>query len=246
MSINPKSSLAIIIALNLLPIWGVLEWGWTPFMVFYLFWIETLIIAVFNALKIFFCRGDEYESRLEISNHSLAGIHVKYSSHFGKALSYLTIRIFVFFFYLIFIIVFIGFVMSKDSNDHQVFETVFFFNKTFNYTLLGFILNQAGLFIFNFILNDEFKRTHPSDFAAIFDGRQVIIHVAVVVAGVFGGFFGNTISNDKKFNQMAVYLFAISVFCIVKIIYEVIKYKGIKLKMDERSEVENKKSPALG
>ena len=113
-------------------------------------------------------------------------------------------------------------------------ETLFFFNKTFNLALLGFILQQAVEFIFNFILNDEYKRTHPSDFAAIFDGRQIIIHVAVVVGGGFGGFFGGRFTDNPSHNQMAVYLFVITVFCLVKIFYEVMKYKGLIMKMETR------------
>ncbi len=231
---NQAPSLPILIALNLLPIWGVWQWGWTPFVVFYLFWLETLIIAFFNTLKIFFCRGDEYESRLETSNHNFAQIHVKYGSHLGKAISYLCVRIFIFFFYLLFIVVFIGFVNSAKSDSHQVMEIMFFFNKTFNFALLGFILNQAIQFIFNFILNDDYKRTHPSDFAAIFDGRQVIIHVAVVLGGVLGAFIGNTMSQRPVSNQMMVYLLIISIFCLTKIVYEVVKVKGIEMKFETR------------
>ena len=227
-------SLTIIILLNLLPIWGVWQWGWTPFVVFYLFWLETLIIAFFNFLKIIFCRGDEYDNRLEISTHKFADIHVKHGSHLRKAFAYLFVRIFIFFFYLLFIVVFIGFIMSKNSNSHEVMETLFFLNKTFNLALLGFVIHQSVEFIFNFILNDEFKKTHPSDFAAIFDGRQVIIHVAVVLGGVFGGMVGGRFSGNTGSNPMFVYLFVISIFCAVKIFYEVIKYKGVVIKMTER------------
>lgn len=226
-----ETNMTLLIALNLLPIWGVWQWGWTPFMVFYLFWLETLIISGFNALKIVFCRGDEYENKLENSNHKFSDVHVKWGSHIAKAFSYFVIRVGIFFFYLLFIVVFIGFIMSGNDDDKQVMSTLLFFNKSFNYALLGFILNQAIQFIFNFILNDDFKRTHPSDFAAIFDGRQIIIHVAVVIGGVFGGFVGGAFTHDSSPTtptyQMAVYLFVISVFCVVKTIYEVMKFKGI-------------------
>lgn len=206
-------------------------------MVFYLFWLETLIISVFNALKIFFCRGDEFDTKLETSTHKYAGVHVKYGSHFGTALGYLIVRIGIFFFYLIFIVVFIGFIMTAESSGHEVMNTLLFFNKSFNYALGGFVLNQAIQFIFNFLLNDDFKRTHARDFAAIFDGRQIIIHIAVVIGGVFGGFFGGAFSNDTggfHANQMTVYLFVISIFCLVKTIFEVLKYKGLTMNMMTR------------
>ncbi len=214
----------------MLPIWGVWQWNWTPFMVFYLFWIETLIISFFNALKIIFCRGDEYENRLEMSTHKYALFHVKFASHIRKALAYLLVRIGIFFFYLIFIVTFIGFMMSANSDHYEIMETLLFFNRSFNYALLGFILNLGIHFVLNFILNEEYKQTHPSDFAAIFDGRQIIIHVAVVIGGVFGGFFGDVFSQSSQnhhLNQMTIYLFVISVFCIVKTLFEVFKFKGV-------------------
>jgi hypothetical protein len=241
MTNKKPGSLALIILLNLLPIWGVWQWGWTPFMAFYLFWIETLIIAFFNTIKILFCRGDEYDQHLEASKHKYADIHTNFGSHIRQALGYLFVRLFIFFFYLIFIVVFIGFLTSGPGSGQGVLETMFFFNKTFNYALLGFVLNQAIDLIFNFILNDEYKKTHPSDFAAIFDGRQVIIHVAVVIGGVFSGFFDKfTASSEHK--HMITSLFVISVFCLVKVIYEVLKYKGIAMIKGMRVE----KSPSIG
>jgi hypothetical protein len=215
-------SLPLIIALNLLPVAGLLWWGWTPFSVFYLFWIETLIVAFFNFLKIIICRGDEYDVKIEKGNSKFGSLHVNYASHFGKAIRYLMVRIFIFCFYLIFIVTFIGIISSSSQDRHVNFEIGFFQNRSFNFALLGFVIAQALQFIFDFILNNEYQHTHSSDFASIFDGRQVVIHVAVVLGGVIGGFAGEHIGRGW------LSVIVILIFCLVKTIYEVVKFKGAK------------------
>ena len=44
-------SLAILIALNALPIYGVLNWGWQSFDLIFLYWLENLIIGGFAILR---------------------------------------------------------------------------------------------------------------------------------------------------------------------------------------------------
>ncbi|MGG9972723.1 DUF6498-containing protein [Ferruginibacter sp. SUN002] len=232
-NIQQRPSLLFLIAINLIPIWGVLHWGWTPFYVFYLFWLETLIVSVFNTVKIIACRGDEYENKLHDSTHKYAGIHVNYLSHIGKGLRYFFIRLFIFFFYLLFIVVFIGMFLTHRSGDNSIgmMKVFLFQDAEFNYTLLAFIINQIGLLIFDFYGNGNYKRVHSSDFASIFDGRQLVIHVAVVLGGVLG-------AQDKIFNTKMdptyTSIIVVSIFCIVKSIYEVFKYNQEKDLMEKR------------
>jgi hypothetical protein len=222
-------SLPLIIALNLLPLAGLLWWGWTPFSVFYLFWIETLIVAFFNFLKIIICQGDEYDISLEKGNSKFGSIHMHYGSHIGKAFRYLGVRIFIFFFYLLFIVTFIGVINSGSEERLTNFQMLLFLNRSFNFALLGLVIGQALQFIFDFILNDEYLHTHPGDFASIFDGRQVVVHVAVVLGGVLGGFVGKQ-TNGEIWVSMVV----VGIFCVAKTIFEIIKYKGTKNIFTER------------
>ena len=46
-----SSSIAILIALNALPLYGVLAWGWQSFDLIFLYWLENLIIGVFTVLR---------------------------------------------------------------------------------------------------------------------------------------------------------------------------------------------------
>ncbi|UEG49818.1 DUF6498-containing protein [Ferruginibacter lapsinanis] len=235
-NINQRPSVFFIFLLNLVPIWGVIHWGWTPFYVFYLFWLETLVVSIFNAIKIIACRGDEYDVKLHSSNHKFADIHVNHWSHIGKALRYFFIRLAIFFFYLIFIVVFIGFFASNKTGGSglSILNVIIFRNETFNYTLLAFILNQVGQLIFDFYSNGDYKKVHPSDFASIFDGRQLVVHVAVVLGGVIGA-QGKIFNTKIEPNYVAIIV--VSIFCVVKSIYEVFIFKQQQSMIEERQKI---------
>ena len=44
-------SIAVLIALNALPLYGVIAWGWQSFDLIFLYWLENLIIGVFTLLR---------------------------------------------------------------------------------------------------------------------------------------------------------------------------------------------------
>ena len=229
--IQQRIYILFIIALNLIPIWGVLYWDWTPFYVFYLFWLETLIVAIFNTFKIIGCRGHEYSEKLHKSGHKYSGLHVNYASHTGKAIRYLLIRIGIFCFYLVFIVAFIGITAGKKNEKLSIFELMFFRNPAFNYTLVAFILNQLIQLMFNFYVNGNYKRTHPSDFASIFDGRQLIVHVAVVLGGFIAAqkqVFNTSLNPDN------ISIVIVSIFCLVKSVFEVFKFMTEKNTIGKR------------
>ncbi len=63
-------------------------------------------------------------------------------------------------------------------------------------------------------MNGAYYYSKPNQYAAIFDGRQIVIHIAVVV-GAMGTSF---LFKNKDSNGGAIWMIAI--FCIVKLIYE--------------------------
>ena len=56
------SSLALIIG-NLIPIIGVLFFGWELFPLILLYWLENVVIGVFTAIKMLTCSGSEHLSQ---------------------------------------------------------------------------------------------------------------------------------------------------------------------------------------
>jgi hypothetical protein len=44
---DPRVGLALLIGLNLVPLFGVLNWGWQTFDLIFLYWMENVIIGLF-------------------------------------------------------------------------------------------------------------------------------------------------------------------------------------------------------
>lgn len=116
----------------------------------------------------------------------------------------------------------------------DILNVLFFKHKEFNYTLLAFIINQLMQFLFDFYGNGDYKRTHASDFASIFDGRQLVIHVAVVLSGVIGaqGEIFNT-----KINANYLSLIMVGIFCVIKSIYEIFLFSQQRDAIKKRYEM---------
>ena len=196
----------MILLFNLVPIAGVAYYDWSPFEMFWLFWMETLIIAFFNSIRVFYSQGMEAHS-------NTLGIQTKH--HFLPAFKYLLARIFIFFFYSIFIIAFIGFVAHKEKSTAHVFSTIIFQNKLFNLALLLCVSSQTYLLVRYFFMNGQYFYSLPGNYAAIFDGRQIVMHIAVVLGGVGAVFFFKNAGNS---NYASIWI--ISVFCAIKCIFE--------------------------
>jgi hypothetical protein len=202
-----------IVAFNIVPVVGVLFYNWQPFEAFWFFWVETLIMAFFNTIRIVFSQNQQ----AEIVNTKAPLLY-----HFGKGIKYLLLRFGIFIFYSIFIITFIGFVANNNPDKFSVLTTLFFQNKFFNLSLLISIVSQAYYLIFYYFRNGAFFTANPNNYTALFDSRQLVIHIAIVL-GVFGSVF---LAKFTSFGNLGN-SFIISLLCVCKCIAELFNYKSV-------------------
>ncbi len=208
-----------IIAFNALPIFGVAFFGWQPFEAFWFFWMETLVMALFNTIRIVFSQGQPLTA---------VNTNQPLEYNINRGIKYLLIRIGIFIFYSIFIITFIGFVANNSTDKSTVLSTLLFQNKFFNLGLLVSVFSQAYYLIMGFFRNGQFFTAKPDEYAALFDGRQLVIHIAVVL-GALGSIF--LIKNTSFGNYSSVFI--ISLLCICKCVAELITYKNDDAKLIE-------------
>ncbi|MBL0201580.1 MAG: hypothetical protein IPP81_15980 [Chitinophagaceae bacterium] len=209
---NKTVIIFFIIAFNLVPVFGVLYYNWQPFEAFWFFWVETLIVACFNCIRIVFSQSSQ-QPALNTTQPLTYNIN--------KGIKYLLIRIGIFIFYSIFIIVFIGFVANTNTDKGNVLGTILFQNKFFNLSLLISIVSQGYYLVFYFFRNGAFITARPDSYAAIFDSRQLVIHIAVVI-GALGGIF---ITKNTSFSNYSN-TFIISLLCLCKCAAELFNYKA--------------------
>jgi Family of unknown function (DUF6498) len=200
-----------ILAFNALPVFGVAFYGWQPFEAFWFFWLETLIIALFNTIRIVFSQAQQAGA---------VNTQQPLEYQFNKGIKYLFIRIAVFIFYSIFIITFIGFVANNSSDKSNVLSTLLLQNKFFNLGLLVSFFSQAYYLITGFFRNGRFFTAKADDYTALFDARQLVIHIAVVLGALGGIFLAKNTSLGNYSN-----VFIICLLCICKCVAELITYK---------------------
>ncbi len=201
-----------IVAFNIIPIFGVIFYKWQPFDAFWFFWVETLIMAFFNCIRIIFSQNQTANNIY--SNHP-------FQLNIIKGLKYLLIRFGIFLFYALFIIVFIGFLANNSENKMTVLTTLFFQNKFFNLGLVLSVISQSYYLIFYFFRTGTYVTARPDAYTALFDSRQLIMHLAVVL-GTFGSIF--LIKNTSFGNLSAVFI--ISLLCLGKCVAEIYTYKA--------------------
>lgn len=205
---NKNVILPLIIFSNLFPLYGVINYNWTIFSVVYIYWIELLIISTFQLLKILLALGDE---------------NATFYTKFSLAIKFFFIRTGMFFFYLIFIVTFLGLLVSAKDNDSstgiRMFEVIFFKGTFYKITLLSFVLYNLVEFLVLFILNGEYKKSKPQDNFQILDVHILVVHIVVVL----GTFLYQGISENLHWNHKNAMIACVSLFVFVKIIADVIK-----------------------
>jgi hypothetical protein len=201
-----------IIVFNVLPIFGVAFFKWQPFEAFWFFWMETLIIAFFNSIRIVFSQ----QQPIQEINTGQPWVY-----NISKGIKYLFIRIGIFIFYSIFIITFIGFVANSNTDKSTVLNTLLFRNQFFNLGLLISFCSQGYYLITGFFKNGTFFTARPDSYASIFDSRQIVMHIAVVLGAVGGSF----LMKSETFGKYSS-IFIISLLCICKCLAELFNYKA--------------------
>jgi len=205
---NKKISILFIIVFNLIPILGVAYFNWQPFEAFWFFWVETLIVALFNTIRIVYSQG-------QLPDNVNTNKPLVY--HLNKGIKYLVIRIVIFLFYALFIITFIGFVANVNKDKVSIFTTLLFQNKLFNAGLFISIFSQGYYLLTTFFRNGAFYTSTPDSFTAIFDGRQLVMHIAIVL-GALGAIY---LQKNTSFGNYSS-IFIISLLCICKCVFDII------------------------
>jgi len=210
-AMNKTVVIFFILVFNLVPIFGVIFFNWQPFEAFWFFWVETLIMAVFNCIRIVFSQNQQPAT---VNTGSPLVYHIR------KGIRYLLIRIAIFLFYTLFIVTFIGFVANNNADKGSVLTTLLFQNRFFNLSLLISIFSQGYYLVFYFFRNGAFFTAKPDSYAALFDSRQLVMHFAVVL-GALGSIF---LIKNTSFGSYSS-AFIISLLCICKCTAELFNYK---------------------
>ncbi len=178
-----------LIAVNLIPLAGVLFWGWSLFQVVALYWMENVIVGAVNLLKMGMSCGGigaEPEARTAVPP-GITGRQALLANHASKffLMPFFTVH------YGMFCLVHGMFVATLLGKMELHQERGFFgaLSSLFTKALAdGGWLAAAGLaaghlvaFFQDFIFNGEYRRASAHQMMAAPYGRIVVLHIAILL-----------------------------------------------------------------
>jgi Family of unknown function (DUF6498) len=199
----PASSYWLIVA-NVLPLVGVLLWGWSTFAIVMIYWCENVVIGVINVLKMICCMPDPEEiERAGLAQgggtQTRAAVRAFKSSAkpaglLNQASKLFLIPFFIFHYGMFCMIhgVFVVALLGDKGTDHFVGSPIAVFSNLFSRAAdAGLLWAVAGLaashlysFFTNYLGQGEYRRTVVPALMAQPYGRIVVLHIAIL----FGAF----------------------------------------------------------
>lgn len=156
------------LAMNLLPIVGAIFWGWTPFSVIFVYWLESLGIVGTTSVKILISKGD--------GNQSL-----NFSQCFWYGIRHTALLLF----YLIFIVVFVGAGLESITESESTFANyLLFLDPSFRYSMLAFLLLKIVYFFGVFVKEKNYLHSQTDILEKEIQPRMITIHL-VILFGLF-------------------------------------------------------------
>jgi len=158
----PSFSVLSLIAANLIPLFGVLFWGWSLSAIMVLYWSENVVIGLFNVLKMARAKGEIRGSGMLLNNKPVTAAHRAsligfFIAHFG--IFTLVHGIFVFAFF------------GKDLPDWSILLPAFLF----------LFLSHGISFGVNFIWKGEYRRVAFTDLFIQPYKRVIIMHPTIIL-----------------------------------------------------------------
>lgn len=177
---NKLTTYSLILA-NIVPLIGVIFFGWDVFQLILLYWSETVIIGLYNILKI-------------IKTAKWIGLFLVpfFIIHFGGFSAG----------HLFFILLLFnpeGTVRSSTIPNAEILLPIVI---PLIIPIIGFFISHGISFINNFIKNKEYKKLANTDLMSAPYKRIVIMHITIV----FGGFLTLLFSQQLAFLILFVIL----------------------------------------
>lgn len=186
---------------NLLPLVGVAFWNWSPFALFYAYWLETLAIATLDAIRILFAQKKQWTiSQLFLS------------------LKFYLVQLGFLGFYLVFIVAFIGTQIDYGPDQHYYVMYLALIDPSFRYAMIGLAAIKLLELIVFYFLNNSYKQALARDHYYFINGRIILIHIVVIL-----GFFSYRFVAEHLNNHMGLVTF-VAVFVLIKMVIDFFMY----------------------
>lgn len=157
-----KVSIVSLVLFNLVPLIGVLFFGWSLSAIMVLYWFENVVIGLYNVIKMTMAKGKRPKTKLRSGNKPVTAAQKP--------------------FLVIFFIVHYGIF----TLGHGVFVMVLFGKDLENILgllpgALSLVVSHGVSFFHNFLRNGEYKRVAFQDLFFQPYKRVIIMHITIIV-----------------------------------------------------------------
>lgn len=170
-------SVVLLVLANLIPLGGVLFFGWQVFPIMFLFWLENVVIGIFNVLKMLLAAGPG----------SPLGVKIFLVPFFVVHYGIFTLV------HGVFVSVMFG--TSWRSGGSSPFPNAermqaLVTENNLGWALLGLVLSHAFSFVTNYLWNGAYRTALAPVIMMQPYGRVVVLHLAILGGGFLVMFMG--------------------------------------------------------
>ncbi|MGL5447365.1 MAG: DUF6498-containing protein [Rhabdaerophilum sp.] len=168
-------SLAALLLVNMLPVFGVLFFGWSVFDVMVLFWLENVVIGLFNVLRM--------GTRLVLMRDWIALFLIPFFSfHYGAFCAG----------HGLFVLALFGQDMQTAAQNtgmspfglFRMVAALLESQPGFFWAAIGLIASHFVSYVVNFLGRSEFRRIDAGELMHAPYKRIVILHVAIILGAI--------------------------------------------------------------
>lgn len=172
-------SVIFLIIANLIPIYGVFLFHWQVFPILLLFWMENVVVGVFNVFKMLIASpasGKNWAAKVAMIPF--------FCVHYG---------IFTAVHGIFVIVVFGGYLGEGDAflNTGSLFQAIG--DLQIGWALLALVLSHVVSFAVNYIGKGEYKQANLNELMSQPYSRVVLLHVTIIIGGFLASFLGSPV-----------------------------------------------------
>ena len=147
----------LLVAVNILPLYGIFYWGWSPGSIIVLYWLETLVVGIFSVIK------------LKIANQKEGVLLIVF------------IYSFVLFVCGVFLLILSPFIFHAESIGDGI-SLMMSAARVAVISAIAMLISHTYSFLTNFIIGKEWQRFDLSNFMQSAETRIVLLMVVVITA----------------------------------------------------------------
>ena len=186
---SSRAALLLLVAVNLLPLFGAMQWGWSVFDIVFLYWCENLVIGFIVVLKMLFCFPDLQSGAITIAKAGGRKITLPVDKLPAAAMQLIKLILVPFFIFHygmfcmghgIFIFALFENSAFAGSDTANIFEVLAALEGPLLWALAALLVSHLCSFVINYLANGEFRRTSPPELMMSPYKRILVMHLTIL------------------------------------------------------------------